>query len=109
MIPVHDEEPRTVTKDWTLPNILITGLLSLVILLVGLGFTATTNQINKGDELLAKHIEIVRTDISVMQNCISSLTRDVARIDALQKERIERERHNYHNGDEYLRKKNGLK
>lgn len=94
-----DPEP----KAWTLANTIMAAMGAVIMLLLTLGFYSQNTKIEVGDRLIREEIAAgnkaamdqikeIKEQYKDTSNCLVGLVRDVSRIDANQKARMDRER-----------------
>ena len=78
-------------KVWNFSNLVITAMAVVIAALVSAGFYSLTNKIESGDALIYSRMSEIKTEVKGVNDVITSLQKDVTRIDVLQKQRLERE------------------
>lgn len=78
-------------KIWTTSNLILTGLGSLILLLLAGGFWSINNKIETGDRVIGERITGLSVQLSSTTDRLQRFCDDVTRIDTHQKIRLERE------------------
>jgi hypothetical protein len=81
----------TSKQIWTMANSIMAAMGAMVILLLTLGYYGLMNKIDTGDALTRAQLVEVVSELKAQNTAFQALCQTVARIDTLQKIRIDKE------------------